>query len=123
MAAEQDINALIQRLNALDDVVVAESFDDEDGAEVVDLRESAADAPVIKLVNSLIGQGGRARAPPTSTSSPFEGELASATASTACSARPRRVPRRLEAGVISRIKIMADLDIAERAAPGRPHPR
>src|ERR687887_82329 len=38
VAAEQDINALIQRLNALDEVVVAEAIDDEDGAEVVDVR-------------------------------------------------------------------------------------
>ena len=42
---------------------------------------------------------------------------ACATASTACSARPRAMPRRLVAGVISRIKIMADLDIAERRVP------
>ena len=44
-----------------------------------------------------------------------------ATASTACCTRCMRPPRAIQAGVISRLKIMADLDIAEPPhAAGRP---
>jgi type IV pilus assembly protein PilB len=116
VAAEQDVNALIQRLNALDDVVVAETFDEEDGTEVVDLRESAADAPVIKLVNSLIGQGVEQGASDIHFE-PVEGDLVVRYRIDGVLSEATRVPRRLVAGVISRIKIMAELDIAERRVP------
>ena len=42
---------------------------------------------------------------------------ACASASTACSQTSTTVPRRMVAGVVSRIKIMGDLDIAERRIP------
>src|SRR6476620_11180385 len=51
-----DVRALIGRMNQIDDMVVEEAVIDE-GPEVVDLRESADDAPVVKLVNSLVAQG------------------------------------------------------------------
>src|SRR4051812_30465384 len=55
VAAAEDVNALIGRLNHIDDMVVEEAVEAE-GPEVVDLRESAGDAPVVKLVNSLVAQ-------------------------------------------------------------------
>jgi type IV pilus assembly protein PilB len=116
VAAEQDINALIQRLNALDEVVVAEAIEDEDGAEVVDLRESATDAPVIKLVNSLIGQGVEQGASDIHFE-PVDGDLVVRYRIDGVLTEATRVPRRLVAGVISRIKIMSELDIAERRVP------
>ncbi|HEY7622874.1 MAG TPA: ATPase, T2SS/T4P/T4SS family [Solirubrobacteraceae bacterium] len=116
VAAEQDIDALIQRLNALDDVVIAEAIDEEDGAEVVDLRESAADAPVIKLVNSLIGQGVEQGASDIHFE-PVDGDLVVRYRIDGVLSEATRVPRRLVAGVISRIKIMSELDIAERRVP------
>jgi type IV pilus assembly protein PilB len=116
VAAEQDVNALIQRLNAIDDVVVAEAIDDADGTEVVDLRESAADAPVIKLVNSLIGQGVDQGASDIHFE-PVDGDLVVRYRIDGVLSEATRVPRRLVAGVISRIKIMAELDIAERRVP------
>ena len=42
---------------------------------------------------------------------------ASASASTACCATSTTIPRRMAAGVVSRMKIMAELDIAERRVP------
>jgi type IV pilus assembly protein PilB len=116
VAAEQDIDALIQRLNALDDVVIAEAIDEEDGAEVVDLRESAADAPVIKLVNSLIGQGVEQGASDIHFE-PVDGDLVVRYRIDGVLSEATRVPRRLVSGVISRIKIMSELDIAERRVP------
>jgi type IV pilus assembly protein PilB len=116
VAAEQDIEALIQRLNALDEVVIAEAIDEEDGAEVVDLRESAADAPVIKLVNSLIGQGVEQGASDIHFE-PVDGDLVVRYRIDGVLSEATRVPRRLVSGVISRIKIMSELDIAERRVP------
>src|SRR3954467_15305417 len=49
VAAHEDVSALIGRLNQIDDMVVEEVVEDA-GPEVVDLRESADDAPVVKLV-------------------------------------------------------------------------
>ena len=57
VATPEDVAQLVQRLNTLDDVVVEEVSDEDQGAEIIDLRESADDAPVVKLVYSLIAQG------------------------------------------------------------------
>ena len=59
VASREDISALIARLTRLDDVVQLGQRSRRtrsSGAEVVDLRESADDAPVIKLVNQIIAQ-------------------------------------------------------------------
>src|SRR5918996_10611 len=59
VASREDITGLISRLTRLDDVVASTSMEDEESegpAEIVDLRESADDAPVIKLVNQIIAQ-------------------------------------------------------------------
>ncbi len=126
VASEDDIATLIRRLNQFEDAVqdaVDEGEEDAGPVEVVDLRESADDAPVIKLVHSIIAQaadrgasdihfepqpdpGGRGSRE-MRVRMRVDGVLADATS----------IPKRMVAGVISRIKIMADLDIAERRIP------
>jgi len=120
VASSDDIATLISRMNRLDDAV-AEAVEEEDEAQdepavVTDIRESAEDAPVIKLVNSIIAQAVEEGA----SDIHFEPEgrdmrvrfridgVLSESAS---------IPRRMVAGVISRMKIMGDLDIAERRLP------
>src|SRR5918911_4631235 len=115
VAAQEDVSALIARLNQIDDVVVEEAALDE-GPEVVDLRESADDAPVVKLVNSLVAQGVDQGASDIHFE-PVGGELAVRFRVDGVLAEATRIPRKLVAGVISRIKIMSDLDIAERRIP------
>src|SRR5205823_3403318 len=60
VASSEDIAGLIVRMNRLDEAVAeATEIEDEDGDDptlVADIRESAADAPTIKLVNSIIAQ-------------------------------------------------------------------
>jgi type IV pilus assembly protein PilB len=59
VASADDISALIARMNRFEDAVQEAVQEGEDGAsplEIVDLRESAEDAPVIKLVHSIIAQ-------------------------------------------------------------------
>ena len=55
--------------------------------------------------------------PPTSTSSRRSATCGSASASTACCTRSCARRRSIQAGVISRLKIMAEIDIAERRVP------
>jgi type IV pilus assembly protein PilB len=119
VAAREDVMGLVSRLTRLDDAVqeaVDEEEEESDGAEVVDLRESAEDAPVIKLVRSIIAQAVDQGASdihfePDGTEMKVrfrvDGVLAASTT----------VPRRMVRGVVSRIKIMADLDISERRLP------
>jgi type IV pilus assembly protein PilB len=115
VAAQEDVLALVGRMNQIDDMVVEEAVLDE-GPEVVDLRESADDAPVVKLVNSLVAQGVDQGASDIHFE-PVGGELAVRFRVDGVLAEATRIPRKLVPGVISRIKIMSELDIAERRVP------
>ncbi|MEA2144554.1 MAG: type pilus assembly protein PilB [Solirubrobacteraceae bacterium] len=124
VASADDIAALIVRMNRFEDAVqeaVADS-EEEGGLEVVDMRESADDAPVIKLVHSIIAQAaergasdihfvpqsdGPGRGRELRVRMRVDGVLADATT----------VPKRMVSGVVSRIKIMSELDISERRVP------
>jgi type IV pilus assembly protein PilB len=107
------------RLTRLDQVVESAGLQQEEEqgpAEVVDLRESADDAPIIKLVNGII-----ARAVEQSASdvhlSPDGSELRVRFRVGGVLQDSATVPRRMVSGVISRVKIMSDLAIAERRIP------
>src|SRR3954464_1628654 len=115
VAAQEDVLALIGRMNQIDDMVVEEAVV-EKGPEVVDLRESADDAPVVKLVNSLVAQGVDQGASDIHFE-PVAGELVVRFRVDGVLSEATRIPRKLVAGVVSRIKIMSELDIAERRIP------
>src|SRR4051812_5469493 len=56
VSSREDIAALIAKMNRLDDAV-AEVIDSDDEDDLpIEVVESAADAPVIKLVNSIVAQ-------------------------------------------------------------------
>jgi len=119
VASREDVTALITRLNRLDDVVqdAANEEDEAHGpAEVVDLRESADDAPVIKLVHSIVAQAVEQGASDIHFE-PDGNEMRVRFRVDGVLASSATVPRRMVRGVISRIKIMADLDISERRLP------
>ena len=118
VATREDIATVISRLSPLrrrrgPDV----SGDDADDAvEVVELRESADDAPIVRLVHQLVAQAVEQGASDLHLSPDgtdlrvrfrIDGVLADVTT----------IPRRMTAGVVSRIKIMSELDIAERRMP------
>jgi type IV pilus assembly protein PilB len=118
VAPPDDIVSLISRLDRLEDVVggTAELVEEEDGGEVVALHESSEDAPVIKLVNQIVGQAVERGASDIHFAPDgrevrvrfrIDGVLSDITT----------VPRRMAAGAVSRVKIMAELDIAERRLP------
>ncbi|HKJ36503.1 MAG TPA: ATPase, T2SS/T4P/T4SS family, partial [Solirubrobacterales bacterium] len=121
VAAEIDIEALIGRLNTLE-TSVAEAVEDEedegglDAGDVTELRESADDAPVIKLVYSILGQA-VAEGASDIHFEPEEREMRVRFRVDGVLYEAARIPRRMVAGVVSRMKIMSDLDIAEKRVP------
>jgi type IV pilus assembly protein PilB len=118
VASGDDIAAMIARLTRLDDVVQSTVVEEaEDSApEVVDLRETAEDAPIIKLVNGIVAQAVEQGASDLHLS-PEGNELRVRFRIDGVLHDSATVPRRMVSGVISRVKIMSDLDIAERRVP------
>ncbi|MBA2240826.1 MAG: Flp pilus assembly complex ATPase component TadA [Solirubrobacterales bacterium] len=119
VAVPEDIESLIRRLNTLESAV-SEAVEDEldDGLELEagDLRESSEDAPVIRLVYSILGQAASEGA----SDIHFEPEAEDMRVRFRVDGvlyEAARVPRRMVAGVVSRIKIMSELDIAEKRIP------
>ncbi|TML84173.1 MAG: type II secretion system protein GspE [Actinobacteria bacterium] len=118
VASAEDIAGLIAKMNRLDDAV-AESLEDEDEDDqtlVADIRESATDAPVIKLVNSIIAQAVEDGASDIHFE-PHGKEMRVRFRVDGVLHETTTIPRRMVAGVVSRVKIMADLDIAEKRLP------
>jgi type IV pilus assembly protein PilB len=119
VAPADDIVNLISRLDRLEDVVgeSAEIIEEvEDGAEVVALHETSEDAPVIKLVNQIVAQAVERGASDIHLA-PDGRELRVRFRVDGVLHDITTVQRRMAAGVISRIKIMAELNIAEKRLP------
>jgi type IV pilus assembly protein PilB len=119
VAPPDDIVGLVSRLDRLDDVetsgnAVLEA--EEDQAELVALHETSEDAPVIKLVNQVVAQAVERGASDIHLA-PDGRELRVRFRIDGVLQDITTVPRRMAAGVVSRIKIMAELDIAERRLP------
>jgi len=117
-ATADDVAAVIARMSRLDEAVASalEDQEDEDEPVVIEIRESADDAPAIRLVNSIVAQAigdgaSDVHLEPQGTDMRvrfrIDGVLSERTT----------IPRRMVAGVISRVKIMGNLDIAERRVP------
>ncbi len=85
-------------------------------ADVQQLKDLASEAPVIRLVSLLITNALDARASDIHIE-PFENRLVVRYRIDGVLHEVESPPRRFSAAVISRIKIMANLDIAERRLP------
>ena len=119
VAAADDVEALIKRINSLETAVTQAVDEDQTEAElgaVTDLHESADDAPVIKLVYSILGQAATEGASDIHFE-PGEDEMRVRFRVDGVLYEAARVPKRMIAGVVSRIKIMSELDIAEKRVP------
>jgi type IV pilus assembly protein PilB len=115
VASPEDIDGVIDQLSRLGDAV-EELEDVEDAAEVIELRDQADEAPVVKLVHSVIADAVRRGASdihfePRSSDMRVRYRIDGVVMDTTT------VPRQLVAGLVSRVKIMANLDIAERRVP------
>ena len=123
VAVPIDLEAAFERLySKLDaaaaangeDIVAAAAVANENDAER--LKDLASEAPLIRLVNQLISQAVETRASDIHLD-PFEDRLRIRYRYDGVLHDVEAPPRRLQPAVVSRIKIMAMLDIAERRLP------
>jgi type IV pilus assembly protein PilB len=121
VAADEDIEALIGRLNTLQSAVTEATVEEEEEeeaalAEVADMQVSAEDAPVIKLVYSILGQAVGEGASDIHFE-PADEEMRVRFRVDGVLREAAHVPKRMVNAVISRVKIMSDLNIAEKRVP------
>ena len=123
---EEDITEAVERLYGVGtqslEMIIEEAGRDiyeisrEGGDDVAHLRDLASEAPIIRLVNRLILRAVESRASDIHFE-PFENEFKVRYRIDGVLHDIESPPKRLQAAIISRIKIMANLDIAERRLP------
>jgi type IV pilus assembly protein PilB len=130
VATEEDVESLLGRLGTLQSAAadaIIEEHDEQEGEEganeeganeegATELQVSAADAPVVKLVYSILAQAVSEGASDIHLE-PEEGELRVRFRVDGVLKESAHVPRRMISAVISRLKIMSELDIAEKRVP------
>jgi len=123
VAAKDDVEALLGRLgtlqNAAAEAIIEEEDEEEAGqglAAVSEMQAGAEDAPVIKLVYSILAQAVGEGASDVHLE-PAEGELRIRFRIDGVLKEATHVPKRMISAVISRLKIMSELDIAEKRVP------
>jgi type IV pilus assembly protein PilB len=118
VATKSDVAAAINRFyradSDLDDLTMV--LDNDDQEELEGLKEVVEDAPIVKFVNLLITQAINDRASDIHLE-PTERDLRVRFRIDGVLHEIMRSPRNIQAGVISRLKIMADINIAERRIP------
>ena len=107
----QDINEIIEDI---DDKGV--ELTDGEGEDIGHLKDLAAEAPIIKLVNLLIARASESRASDIHIE-PFDDELIIRYRIDGVLHTVETAPKKLQAAMVSRIKVMAKLNIAERRLP------
>jgi general secretion pathway protein E len=118
LAAEQEILDAIDKYYG--DSARGESGIDPDNADAAEdlehLRDMASEAPVIRLVNAIIAQAVEKRSSDIHLE-PFEKEFRIRYRIDGVLYNQEPPPREMKAAMISRVKLMAKLNIAERRLP------
>jgi general secretion pathway protein E len=108
---QQNINRIIEDMGEADFEFVSDG--DED---IGHLKDLASEAPVIKLVNLLISSAVEGRASDIHIE-PFEDELKVRYRIDGVLHDIESIPKKLQAAITSRVKIMSKMNIAERRLP------
>jgi len=123
LAVPSELEVVYERLygsgkTSMDQIVgEVETRDGEvESEDLAQLKELASEAPIIRLVSLVISHALEARASDIHIE-PFENRLIVRYRVDGVMHEVESPPRRFSAAVISRIKIMASLDIAERRLP------
>lgn len=120
-ASIEDLELLLTRMARMEESIedIVEDDPDEEAAPEVEERsvaENQRDAPIIKLVHSIIAQAVAQGASDIHVN-PEEGDTRVLYRIDGVLAPAATVKRRMAMGMVSRIKIMAELDISERRVP------
>ena len=116
VVSQEDLDSLLKRLSVLDGDLIEDDLADVPVAVESDKFDSPDDAPTIKLVRSLISEAVDRHVSDIHFA-PEEGVLNVRYRIDGVMLDAARIPRSQAAAVISRIKILADLDISEKRLP------
>ena len=118
LATEAEILDAIERYYGEEEKEIASTGLDgeESAADLEQLRDMASEAPVIRLVNAMIATAVEKRASDIHIE-PFEKEFRIRYRIDGVLHEQEPPPRELKAAIISRLKLMARLNIAERRLP------
>jgi type IV pilus assembly protein PilB len=115
-ASIEDLNILITRLSRVEQSVEAIAEQDEEPESELVVDEADRDAPVIKLVHSIIADAVEQGASDIHID-PGEGDMKVLLRVDGVLTHSATLKRSLAASVISRVKIMGEMDISERRLP------
>jgi type IV pilus assembly protein PilB len=122
VAAKNDVLTEIRRLSRAAEAMSAsfigdlEAFGEEDDDNDLEADDGISDAPLVRLVNSLIFAAAEDGASDIHVE-PQEEDLMVRYRIDGVLHIAQRIPKRLAAGVTTRLKVLAKLDIAERRKP------
>src|SRR5690349_5787661 len=120
VATRTDIAEAIERVSRVDaevgDLAATAAAEEAETDDVSALKESVDEAPIVKLVNLLITQAVNDRASDIHIE-PQERDVRIRYRIDGVLHEVMRSPKSIQNGVLSRLKIMADIDIAERRIP------
>jgi type IV pilus assembly protein PilB len=123
IATNDDITAMLSNMRPAQEEItedteahVAAAEEEATAVELRDIREQVDAAPVVKLVNGVLARASDEGASDVHFE-PQAKELLVRFRHDGVLHEIMTIPKRLQPGVLSRLKIMADLDIAERRVP------
>jgi len=126
VASRDDVEAEVRRLvraseafgarAALDEQQAIFEAEDEDEGDDLEVDDGVSDAPLVRLVNSVIFQAAEDGASDIHWE-PQEDTLVVRLRIDGVLQEVQRIPKRLMPGVTTRLKVLAKLDIAERRKP------
>ncbi len=116
VAKASDVEAVLDRLYAIADHEGEDGGGTADGIDVERLKDLGSDAPVVRVVNALIARAVEARASDIHLE-PAEDRMIVRLRIDGALREDEALPNHVKAAVVSRVKVMSGLDIAERRLP------
>jgi len=120
VATAADIDSAIRKYGAFEqsaeDMASEASAEHGEAADLSEMEAAVEDAPIVKLVNLLITQAVADRASDIHIE-PAEKDIRIRYRIDGVLHEVMRSPKNIQAGLISRLKVMADINIAERRVP------
>jgi type IV pilus assembly protein PilB len=111
-----EVKRLLRAAEAGTRAIIAETAQEDEEADDLEVDDGISDAPLVRLVNSIIFQAAEDGASDVHFE-PQEDSLVVRFRIDGVLQEMQRIPKRMTAGVTTRLKVLAKLDIAERRKP------
>jgi type IV pilus assembly protein PilB len=120
VAARDEILVELERMDRASDAIVESfdesEFDEDDGIADLEEEDGVSDGPVVRMVNSILLAAAEDGASDVHFEAQDDGIVVRFRIDGVLH-EMQRIPRRLQGGVTTRLKVLAKLDIAERRKP------